>query len=172
MTYDDIVDWSEENLPMELYDDDDFETYIKDLEANFARHGHYFPPSVIQDLADEWGNRFDVDVDIETIREKKLEAEIEQASSPKEVIAIKRKSKLKPQQIAKVHNRLAVSGFQRGRKQAKEDFNKELRRKLKRQEQRIALAKKQKRSKSTGLTKRQKRRLKGKEKQRKKGRKR
>lgn len=60
MSYHDIDDWAEENIPPEMYDS--FDEWITEIERNFGRHGHYFPPSMVKELADLWEDKFDIDI--------------------------------------------------------------------------------------------------------------
>lgn len=52
MTYDDILDWTDDYMPDELFDDyDDWEQAVKD---NFAQHGHYFPEDMSDSMKAYW----------------------------------------------------------------------------------------------------------------------
>lgn len=55
MTYDDITDWSEENIDIELYDD--FDEWVGDIRENFSRHDHILPSGAIDSLSDTWENK-------------------------------------------------------------------------------------------------------------------
>lgn len=156
MTYDDIIDWSDDALPMELYDD--FNSFVKDLEANFSRHGHYFPPETIKELAEEWENRFNEEVDRNTIREEELIAQVQQAPANQRT-EIYRKSKLKPTRKRDVTNRLHRSGFTIGNQQRVRDMRQELARKQKKQDEYLKRkAQQQRKAKHDNVSKRQQRR--------------
>ena len=74
MTYDDIIDWTDDTLPMDLYDD--AEDWIHDIEANFAKSGHYFPTEVVTTLLDAWNETHEQEdiVSDRDIRELQKEA--------------------------------------------------------------------------------------------------
>lgn len=52
MSYNDIDDWADENIPMDLYNT--FDEWINDIEANFAQHGHHFPDGMRENLRQHW----------------------------------------------------------------------------------------------------------------------
>lgn len=54
MSYHDIDDWADENIPMDLFDS--WEDYITEIEADFARHGHHFPDGMRDTLREHWFN--------------------------------------------------------------------------------------------------------------------
>lgn len=52
MSYHDIDDWADENIPMDLFDS--FEDWINEIESSFANHGHFFPDGMRDTLRQHW----------------------------------------------------------------------------------------------------------------------
>jgi hypothetical protein len=56
MTYGDILDWAEDNLPDELYDD--FNDWYQDILVNFEQANHFFPPDMEDSLRAYWNEKY------------------------------------------------------------------------------------------------------------------
>lgn len=67
MSYQDIIDWSEESYDPEDYDF--FDDWLEAIKSDFARQNHYFPPETIDELRQFWNKERNDNVSQAEIRD-------------------------------------------------------------------------------------------------------